>query len=95
MFLAGVPVTESLVRTLADRVDDQPLATKLRTAIERETRVLALELGEREILLRALEDCPEGLGEFRATLLRDLQWRRSERLAQRRVPAGPERLPGR
>jgi hypothetical protein len=40
MFLAGVPATEPLVLTLADLVDDDPIATKLRTAAECETKVL-------------------------------------------------------
>jgi hypothetical protein len=50
------------------------LTRKLITAIERETKVRALELGEHETLLRALEDCPDDLAVFRGTLLRDLAW---------------------
>jgi hypothetical protein len=69
------------VEELAALVDDGELTRKLITAIERETKVLALEQGERETLLRALEDCPDDLAEFRGTLLRDLAWMRQEGLA--------------
>jgi hypothetical protein len=44
--------------------DDGDLTRKLITAIERETKMLAIERGERETLLRALENCPDDLAEF-------------------------------
>jgi hypothetical protein len=42
--------------------------------------VLALSIGERESLLRVLEDCPDELAELRGVLLREHEWRVSEGL---------------
>lgn len=80
MFLAGVNVRDDLVRTLALQVDDAHLAGKLQRAVVNQTRVLALEVDERETILRTLDNPPAGLLELRATLLQEHQWRRREGL---------------
>jgi hypothetical protein len=64
MMLAGIRVAPEFVRELADLVDE-PTATALEQALEVETTVLALSIADRERILRALEDCPDGLGELR------------------------------
>jgi hypothetical protein len=38
-------------------------------------RVLALEVRERDEILTVLVDCPEGLCELRAVLLKQQEWR--------------------
>ena len=60
-FIAGIPVRVALVLELAGLVDDEELASKLRRAVENETRVLATDDGERDELLLALVEPPEGL----------------------------------
>jgi hypothetical protein len=67
MFLAGIPVRSELILELAGTVDDDDLGQKLRTALANEITLLGLDVPERETILRALEDCPEELGELRAT----------------------------
>ena len=76
--LAGVNVRDDLVRNLALQVDDEILATKLLPAVVNETRVLALEVHERETILRTLADPPEGLKELRGVLLTEHTRRRRE-----------------
>ena len=83
MFLAGIPVADRLVLELARLVDDEHLETKLRGALGRDVKVLALEFDERDAILAALEDPPAGfeeLEELRATLLQEHAWRRREGL---------------
>lgn len=69
--LAGVPVRDELVLELARIVDDDALADRLETAYGRKTRVLALTVSDRELILRALNDPPAGLEELRGVLLRE------------------------
>ena len=64
MMLAGIPVSNDLVRELAALVDE-PTATLLARALELKTLVVALTIEDRERILRALEDCPDGLAELR------------------------------
>ena len=59
MMLAGIRVRDEDVRELAGLVDE-PKATVLRNASERETVILALTIEDRERILRALDDPPEG-----------------------------------
>ena len=41
---------------------------------------MALDIPDREAILRVLEDCPEELVELRATLLQEHVWRKREGL---------------
>lgn len=75
--LAGIPVTRELVQQLVEQVDE-PTASKLDQALLNETRVLALEIEDRERILRALEDCPVELTELRATLVQEHVGRRRD-----------------
>ena len=71
MFLAGLPVPDRLVLELARMVDDGDLEQKLRSALARDVRLLALETVERVAILAALDDPPAGLEDLRATLLQE------------------------
>ena len=66
---AGIPVRRKLVEWLADRVGDDPAGERLRRALDNDTRILGLEIVEREQILAALEDPPVGLEELRGVLL--------------------------
>ncbi len=79
MMLAGIPVRPELVRELTEIVDE-PTATMLEQALERKVTVLALSIGERERIFRALDDPPAGLAELRGVLLREHEWRVREGL---------------
>jgi hypothetical protein len=68
------------VLELARLVDDETLGAKLEGAYGRMVRVLALEIHERETIIRALEDAPPGLEELRGVLLREHAWRQREGL---------------
>ena len=68
--MAGVPVRRDMVQWLA-RESDQPASGRLQRALVYETRLLALEIDEREAILRALESCPDELTELRAVLLQE------------------------
>jgi hypothetical protein len=80
MMLAGIPVRDDLILELARRVDDDALADRLEDCYGREVKVLALDIAERETIIRALEDPPAGLEELRGVLLREVEWRRREGL---------------
>jgi len=83
MMLAGISVPDKLVLELAGMLRnaglDQTAAT-LETAYDAERRIVALTITDRESILRALEDCPDGLGELRSVLLREHEWRVREGL---------------
>jgi len=51
--LAGIPVRDELLLELARLVDDDALADRLETAYSREVKVLALDIPERETIIRA------------------------------------------
>lgn len=80
VFLAGVPLTPSLLLELAGLVEDERLAAQLRDAHERRVIAFALEPDEAEAILSVLDDPPPGLEELRAVLLRELEPRRAEGL---------------
>ena len=80
--LAGVAVNRDLVQHIAAHVDE-PTASKLERALANETRILALEIEDRELILRALEDCPDGLTELRATVLQEHVGRKRDGLGWR------------
>ena len=50
-------------------------AERLERAYDREARIVALDVPDREAILRVLEECPEDLLELRATLLQEHVWR--------------------
>ena len=56
------------------------IAERLERAYDRQARIVALDIPDREPILRVLEDCPEGLVELRATLLQEHVWRKREGL---------------
>jgi hypothetical protein len=71
MMLAGTPVRDQDVLELAGLLRDagfDDTAERLENAYDLETKVLALTIAEREQILRALEDCPDGLAELRGVL---------------------------
>jgi hypothetical protein len=80
MFLAGYPVPPTDVLELARLVNDPDLADRLERAYGDNIRALALDIAERETIIRALEDPPAGLEELRAVLLQEHTLRRREGL---------------
>ena len=95
--LAGIPVTddtETLVEFLR-HAEFPDTADKLERGLALGTRIFALTITDCESILRALEECPEGLGELRAVLLHEHEWRVREGLVGRPpgrdyVPADPQ-----
>ena len=74
IYLAGIPIPARLVLELARALRDAELvdtAERLEGAYDREARIVALEISDREAILRALEDPPAGLEELRAVLLQE------------------------
>ncbi len=83
MWLAGIPVADKAVLQLAASLRQAELvdtAEILERAYDREARIVALEVTDREAILRVLEECPEELLELRATLLQEHVWRQREGL---------------
>ena len=63
MFLAGIPVDDKRVLTLAQKLRDAGLddtAERLETAYDQETKMLALSIAHRDDILQVLVDAPEG-----------------------------------
>jgi hypothetical protein len=78
MWLAGIPVADKVVLRLAASLREAELvdtAELLEGAYDREARIVALDVADREAILRVLEDCPEELLELPATLLQEHVWR--------------------
>jgi hypothetical protein len=71
VFIAGIPIRVPLVLELAALVADEELAARLRRAVDNETRVLAVDDGEKDEILLALVEPPEGLAELRGVLMRE------------------------
>ena len=72
MRLAGIPVADKAVLQLAARLREAELvdtAEILEGPLDREARIVALDIPAREAILPVLEECPEELLELRATLL--------------------------
>ena len=69
--IAGVPVPRELVAWIAAQLDGTPAGDRLTAALDNETRVLGLDVLEREAVLGALEAPPAGLEELRAVLLQE------------------------
>ena len=83
MWLAGIPVADKTVFRLADSLREAELvdtAEILERAYDREARIVALDIPDREAILRVLEECPEEMLELRATLLQEHVWRQREGL---------------
>jgi hypothetical protein len=68
-------------RPRARRRVDEPTPTALEQALDAERAVVALAIDDRERILRALDECPDGLAELRGVLLEEHTWRRREGLA--------------
>jgi hypothetical protein len=84
VWLAGIPVADKAVLHLAASLREAELihtAERLERAYDREARIVALDIPDREAILRVLEDCPEELVELRATLLQEHVWPKLEGLA--------------
>jgi len=78
MMLAGIPVADRDVLELARLLRNagfEDVGERLEGAWDAETKVVALTVGERESILRALDDPPAGLAELRGVLLREHEWR--------------------
>lgn len=69
--LAGVPVPPAAVLELAELLGDDELAARLRGALERGARILALGDDERDAILAVLAEPPDALAELRGYLLRE------------------------
>jgi hypothetical protein len=83
MMLAGIRVLDADVLELARLLREAELTTTaetLESAYDAERAIVALTITDRECILRALEDCPDGFGELRAVLLREHEWRLREGL---------------
>jgi len=83
MMLAGIPVADKNVLELARLLREAGFddgAERLEGAWDAETKVLALTIEDRERILRALDDPPDGLAELRSVLLVEHEWRRREGL---------------
>ena len=64
MWLAGLPVADRAVLELTRRLRENELdatAERLERAYDREARIVALDITDREAILRVLEDCPDDL----------------------------------
>lgn len=84
MVLGGIPIRDQHVLELARLLRDanfDVVAERLEDAYDVETKVLALAVPEREAILRALDDPPDGLAELRGVLLHEHEWRVREGLA--------------
>ena len=71
MMLAGVSASFDSVAELARIVratGRDKLADRLERAVRDEVKVLGLKIGERAIILDALDDPPDGLSELRGAL---------------------------
>jgi len=78
MHLAGIPVRDEDVFKLSGLLRSagfEDVASKLTKALLIETTILALTIPDRESILRALDDPPDGLAELRGVLLREHEWR--------------------
>ena len=83
LWLAGIPGRRQSRPPLATSLSEAELiatAERLERAYDREARIVALEIPDREAILRVLEDCPEEMLELRATLLQEHVWRKREGL---------------
>lgn len=83
MYIAGVRVREEDVLRLAGLLHDEgydDTAEALVVALEGEQGIVGLSIQDREAILRALDDPPQGLSELRGVLLAEHEWRVREGL---------------
>jgi len=80
MQLAGIPIRDELVLEFARLVDDDELAGRLEDCYGRDVRLLGLTIEERETIIRALVDPPQGLEELRAVLVAESAGRKRDGL---------------
>jgi hypothetical protein len=76
--LAGVPVSDRDILELARLLRDASFsdtAEWLEDAFDREARIVALTIAQREQILRTLDDPPDGLAELRGVLLAEHEGR--------------------
>jgi hypothetical protein len=81
MMLAGIAVADRHVIELAGKLRAagcDETAARLESGYEHQAKLLALSVEERDEILAALVDCPDGLGELWATLLQPHEWRLRE-----------------
>jgi len=74
MWLAGIPVPDTAVVDLIDRLRAIELDTHadhLQRTHERGARIVALDEADRHAILRVLKDCPDELLELSATLAQE------------------------
>ncbi len=78
----GIPVADK-TSSGSPPASAKPLvdtAERLERAYDRAARIVALDVPDREAILRVLEDCPDELLELRATLLQERVWLQREGL---------------
>jgi hypothetical protein len=83
MWLAGIPIADDQVVELVTRLRAVGITTTadhLERTLDRGARIVALEEYDRHAILRVLEDCPDELGDLRATLLQEVVWRQAQGL---------------
>ncbi len=88
--LAGIPVQDRLVLELARRlreIDEIDTAEALERAYDAEQRIVALTVPDREAILWALDDAPDGLTGLRAVLFKEQTWRIQNGLCTREIAA--------
>lgn len=83
VFVAGISVADRLILELARRLREAGFdgtAEVLERAYDRQVRIVALDIVDREAILRVLEDGPDELAELRAVLLQEHVWRQAHGL---------------
>jgi hypothetical protein len=83
MMLTRLPVCDPDFLEFASLLRDAGLddtAERLEAAWDAEVKILALTIAERDEILRALEDCSDGLAGLRGVLIAEHEWRVREGL---------------
>ena len=83
MMLAGIPVATPAVHWIALTLRESgahAFADRLDRTVSDDIKLVALTIDERALILNTLDDPPEELGELRAVLMNEQQWRGREGL---------------